>query len=254
MSTPASTSTSASASTARRQIPYQPRSSPSTTPFPYTARDLEPMDNSSDEIFYSEPRFVTHIDDGAIIALRSYFAEVLPTSKGSKILDMCTSWISHYPSEIEKAVEDGIIEVVGIGMNNEEMKYNKVLKGKYIVKDLNRDPTVSGWPGDEEGESEMLDSTTCTVSIDYITKPLEVLTSLRARTKKGGSVHLIISNRCFPSKVVGRWMGIYEDDRLNMVGDYLAWSGWNGIEILVLKEGSRFTRGDPLWVVRGYKE
>ncbi|WWD00876.1 hypothetical protein V866_007814 [Kwoniella sp. B9012] len=249
-----SSSTSASASSARRQIPYQPRSSPSTTPFPYSAKDLEPMDDSPDEIFYSEPRFVTHIDDGAITALRSYFAEVLPTSKGSRILDMCTSWISHYPLEVEKAVEDGIIEVAGIGMNNEEMKYNKVLKGKYIVKDLNRDPSVSGWPGDENKQGETLDSTTCTVSIDYITKPLEVLTSLREKTKKGGSVHLIISNRCFPSKVVGRWMGIYEDDRLSMVGDYLAWSGWKGIEILVLKEGSRFTRGDPLWVVRGYKD
>ncbi|OCF54026.1 hypothetical protein L486_08466 [Kwoniella mangroviensis CBS 10435] len=123
-----STSIPASTSTARRQIPYQPRSSPSTTPFPYNAKDLEPMDDSPDEIFYSEPRFVTHIDDGAITALRSYFAEVLPTTEGSRILDMCTSWISHYPPQVEKAVEDGCIEVVGVGMNNEEMKYNKVLK------------------------------------------------------------------------------------------------------------------------------
>ncbi|WVW78159.1 hypothetical protein I302_100110 [Kwoniella bestiolae CBS 10118] len=241
-------------SSSRRQIPYAPRSSPSTTPFPYGPRDLEVMDDSPDDIFYSEPRFVTHIDDGAIAALRTYFSEVLPTTKGSRILDMCTSWISHYPPNIEEAVKDGIVEVVGIGMNDSEMKYNPVLKGKYVVKDLNRNPVVSGWPGDEDITGEVLYSTTCTVSIDYLTKPLEVLTSLLERTKKGGSVHLIISNRCFPSKVVARWMGLYEEDRLKMVGDYLAWSGWKHVEILTLKEGGRFIRGDPLWVVRGRKE
>ncbi|KAK5241113.1 hypothetical protein LTR40_013400, partial [Exophiala xenobiotica] len=52
--------------------------------------------------------------------------------------------------------------------------------------------------------------------------------------------------------VVGRWLKVDEEERLNMVGDYLWWSGWRKIEIQNLVEGS-FMR-DPLWVVRGENE
>ncbi|WWC59746.1 uncharacterized protein I303_102308 [Kwoniella dejecticola CBS 10117] len=245
--------TSSSSSSSWPRIPYTPPSSPDTTSFPYSTKDLTPMDPSSDEIFYFQPRFVTHIDDSAISTLGTYFSEVLPTASGSKILDLCTSWISHYPPPIESAVEEGTIEVIGIGMNDSEMKANPVLQGRYVVKDLNLDPTISGWPEDRlQGTGEYFDCTTCTVSIDYLTKPLEVLSSLRDRTKKGGSVHLIISNRCFPTKAVRKWLEIGEEDRLRMVADYLAWSGWNEIEILELRKGG-WMSGDPLWVVKGCK-
>ncbi len=36
---------------------------------PWSAEDFQRYDESSDGIFYSQPRFVTHIDDGAIGAL-----------------------------------------------------------------------------------------------------------------------------------------------------------------------------------------
>jgi hypothetical protein len=50
---------------------------------------------SSDTLFYSVPRFVTHIDDQAIRALTEYYSEVLPPSNtpGVAILDMCSSWV-----------------------------------------------------------------------------------------------------------------------------------------------------------------
>jgi hypothetical protein len=43
------------------------------------------------------PRFVTHIDDGAIASLTEYYRTVLPN--GGAILDLCSSWISHLPPE-----------------------------------------------------------------------------------------------------------------------------------------------------------
>ncbi|WWC86633.1 uncharacterized protein L201_001510 [Kwoniella dendrophila CBS 6074] len=239
-------SSSSSSTSSWKHIPYETPSSPITAPFPYSPNDLESMDNSPDTFFYSQPRFVTHIDDQAIQGLRTYFGEVLPTSKGSKILDLCTSWISHYPSSVEKAVEDGNVEVYGIGMNRAEMEKNDILKGRFQVKDLNQDPQIIGIPED----GELLDSTTCTVSIDYITKPIEVLSNIREITKSNGNIHLIISNRCFPTKVVKPWLNLSENQRLKLVGDYLAWSGWRDIEILVIKDGRR---SDPLWVVRGAK-
>jgi hypothetical protein len=93
-----------------------------------------------------------------------------------------------------------------------------------------------------------LDASTCVVSIDYLTSPVQVLSSIRQQTNPGGKIHLIISNRCFPTKAVGRWLKVGEEQRLEMVGDYLWWGGWRNIEIQVIVQGGFMT--DPLWVVR----
>lgn len=39
---------------------------------PYKAEDFGRYDEAPDTFFYSSPRFVTHIDDGAISALTKY--------------------------------------------------------------------------------------------------------------------------------------------------------------------------------------
>lgn len=236
--------------------------------------------------FYAQPRFVTHIDDHAIALLKKYYVENLP--KKGRVLDLCSSWVSHFPREMEEGAvvgkhgrisdaggkdgglpkgeeregDEGGLEVVGLGMNAKELAANPLLK-ETILQDLNVDPTVplSVAP---------LNATVCVVSIDYLTKPVSVLSSIRERTVEGGSVHLVISNRCFPTKAVGRWLRVGEDERLKMVGDYLWWSGWREVEIVEvcdgrMKEGAggggsglarlmgMFGGVDPLWVVRAVK-
>ncbi|KEF63693.1 uncharacterized protein A1O9_01671 [Exophiala aquamarina CBS 119918] len=212
-------------------------------PFPYSKADLTPMDAGSDQSFYTTPRFVTHIDDNAIINLRKYYAQVIP--RKGRVLDFCSSWISHYPADLANEAAAGEVEVLGTGMNKSELSKNPILKA-WSVQDLNEEPEMR-LPG--EGEGRKIDASTCVVSIDYLTRPVEVLSSIRQQTDNGGKVHLIISNRCFPAKVVGRWLKVDEEARLNMVGDYLWWSGWRNIEIQTLVDGSWTT--DPLWVVRG---
>lgn len=65
--------------------------------WPYSAEDFSRMDESPDFNFYSAPRFVTHIDDGAISALTSFYErEIRPRAD---VLDVCSSWISHLPPE-----------------------------------------------------------------------------------------------------------------------------------------------------------
>ena len=209
-------------------------------PFPYSQADLTPMDSGDDSTFYTSARFVTHIDDNAINNVRRYYDQVLP--RKGRILDFCSSWISHYPNEVTQAAASGELEVLGTGMNQLELGKNPVLK-HFSVQDLNEDPEVQ-LPGSSDGR---LDASTCVVSVDYLTKPVEVLRSIRRQTNEGGKVHLVISNRCFPTKAVSRWLKVDEDDRLNMVGDYLWWSGWRKIEIQTLVAGSFMT--DPLWVV-----
>ncbi|OQO03174.1 hypothetical protein B0A48_11429 [Cryoendolithus antarcticus] len=249
--------------------PYTPRHET----WPYKPSDFTRQDESSDTHFYDTPRLVTHIDDLAIESLREYYATVLPT-KG-RILDFCSSWISHYPDAVADAAEKGEVKVTAMGMNDAELRANKVANGGRVCADLNATPDIpsalskAGVPT-EEG----FDASTCVVSVDYLTSPLEVLKSLLSITKPGGTVHLVISNRCFPTKAIGRWLRVSEQERLAMVGDYLHFAGWRGIEIVEVSdgtiEGGRAAPGglgglmaylgmpggarDPLWVVRGRKE
>lgn len=236
---------------------YKPRHSS----FPYTDADFRRVDETSDNTFYSDSRFVTHIDGNATMLLGQYYSQALPRT--GRILDLCSSWISHLPKELEAAASktadqgDVSLEVVGLGMNNAELNKNPIL-GKRVLQDLNTNPEV---PKD----IAPLDATTCVVSIDYLTKPVPVLSSILKLTKPGGKVHLVISNRCFPTKVIRRWLRISEEERLQMVGDYLWFAGWRNIEILTLNDGEQALseqqgimawfsgRTDPIWVVKGTK-
>ena len=46
--------------------------------YPFGEKEMQRYDESSDFIFYSQPRFVRHIDDDAIKALTKYYASVFP--------------------------------------------------------------------------------------------------------------------------------------------------------------------------------
>ncbi|CAJ2510324.1 Uu.00g050270.m01.CDS01 [Anthostomella pinea] len=247
--------------------------SPRHATWPYSDADFARQDIGVDSDFYSAPRFVAHIDDAAIASLKEYYDVVLP--RKGRILDVCSSWISHYPYAVEIAAAKGELKIAGVGMNRAELAANKVLNSGDIIMDLNYEPDVFEVLVKEhvvgESEEEMLDASTNVVSIDYLTRPVDVLQSLRTATKVGGTVHLVISNRCFPTKAVDRWLNINEDERLLMVGDYLHFAGWKDIEIVELSDGKppegptqaglgNFLSGiigmggrDPLWVVRANK-
>ena len=248
--------------------PYTPRHDS----FPYGAKDFERPDESSDKVFYTSPRFVTHIDDNAILSLRDYYSRNLPPS--GRILDFCSSWISHFPEELsDRAVaskravalstsseetsvlwkhDEKMLEVIGIGLNAEELSANPILRTS-IIQDLNTKPQIPP-------SVSALDAATCVVSIEYLNKPVEVLTSVLERTKVGAKIHLVVSNRMFAQKAIRRWSRISEEERLQMVGDFLWWAGWREVEICTLTDGkaergflSGIMGGDPLWVVRGTK-
>lgn len=40
---------------------------------------------------------VFHIDDFAVSALTEYYSKNLPS--GADVLDICSSWVSHYPKD-----------------------------------------------------------------------------------------------------------------------------------------------------------
>nr|POE88144.1 hypothetical protein CFP56_11373 [Quercus suber] len=245
--------------------------SPRHASWPYNASDFTRQDSSSDSSFYSAPRFVTHIDDAAIASLRRYYDGVLP--RKGRILDFCSSWVSHYPEAIEHAAASGELRITGMGMNEPELQANDVLNAGRVLVDLNVNPDIAGALKEAhaigDAEADQLDVSTNVVSTDYLTQPVEVLRSLRVATRVGGTVHLTISNRCFPTKAISRWLRVDEQERLLMVGDFLHFAGWQDIEIVELSDGTSHSgsengpsqsglqglmswmgmRRDPLWVL-----
>ena len=219
---------------------------------------------------------MTHIDDAAIATLREYYDTTLP--RQGRILDFCSSWVSHYPESVEKAAEKGDVKVIGMGMNKAELDANEVLNSGKLILDLNETPNIAEALQKaqlvSQDDGEKLDASTNVVSTDYLTQPVEVLRSLREVTRSGGTVHLTISNRCFPTKAINRWLRVDETERLLMVGDFLHFAGWHNIEIVELSNGKADESGDskpaeglqafmammgmsgrrdPLWVVRAVK-
>ena len=141
-------------------------------------------DESPDEEFYSTPRLVTRIDDRAIAAVTQLYRELFPAS--GTILDLMSSWVSHLPYEVEYG------RVVGLGMNEEELRRNPRLDD-YVVRNLNAKPELPFVAGTFDGVG-------ICVSVDYLTDPVTVLREVGRVLKVGDPVVITFSNYCFPKR------------------------------------------------------
>ena len=141
---------------------------------------------------------------------KDYYGSVLPnlsTDPASKpqVLDIASSWISHLPEDWSPSNS----RVVGVGMNKPELAKNRALT-QHLVVDLNEDP--QGLSRELKEEGQVYDAAICSVSIDYLVKPRELLADLSKVLKKGASVHLAFSNRCFPTKVSAKLSRMKKND------------------------------------------
>lgn len=206
----------------------------------FPANYFEKYDETDDRLFYVDPRKVVHIDDGAIRALTEQFATLLPAN--AVILDLMSSWRSHLPTSITPK------RVVGQGMNAEEMRDNPQLD-KYIVHDLNADQRLPF-------EENSFDAAVCTVSVQYLTRPVEVFAEIARVLKPNAPFVVSFSNRCFPTKAVAVWTSTNDSQHLALVTAYFeAAGGWKDITTWQ-GAGKRgvFGSGDPLYIVWARKE
>jgi SAM-dependent methyltransferase len=196
---------------------------------PPTAFDKE--DPAPDAEFYAYPRFVTHIDDGAIAVVTKVYREVLPP--GGAVLDLMSSWVSHLPDDIAYA------SVVGHGMNEAELAANPRLS-RWFVQDLNMQPALP------LGDSEFDGACLC-VSVQYLQRPVEVFREVVRVLRPGAPFAVSFSNRCFPTKAVAIWQAFSGPDQQRLVSAYMRAAGF----VKVAAQTSAPARGDPLWVVIG---
>src|SRR6202521_5081841 len=127
------------------------------------------VDDTDDELFYSTPRLVVHIDDGAIAKVGEIYARILP--QAGAILDLMSSWRSHLPAHLRLA------RLVGLGMNRAEMQDTPALT-EIVIHNLNGAPRLPF--ADAE-----FDGAVVTVSVQYMTSPLETFAEVARELKPG---------------------------------------------------------------------
>lgn len=187
-------------------------------------------DESPDALFYTQPRLVTHIDDATIAALTAVYRELLPA--GGRVLDLMSSWVSHLPDEWAFA------QVEVLGMNEAELRANPRATG-LLVHDLNAEPRLP-YP------NASFDAVLCAVSIQYLTRPVEVFRDVARVLAPEGRAIVAMSHRCFPTKAIRAFHVLPPAQRMEVVAGYLAAAG--GFEAADVWDRSP-RAADPLWIV-----
>jgi SAM-dependent methyltransferase len=190
-------------------------------------------DMSPDPQFYQQPRFVTHIDESAVAAVTGLYRAAFPA--GGTVLDLMGSWVSHLPPEVAYA------EVIGHGMNEEELKANPRYT-RWFRQDLNADPVLPL-------ADASIDAAAICVSVQYLQRPVAVFREVRRVLKSGGVFAITFSNRCFPTKAIAIWLHLPMGQHSRLVSLYLDRADFASIEPLVLMPPG--LPEDPLWAVIG---
>ena len=189
-------------------------------------------DGADDAGFYAPARLVTHIDEAATQALTAHYRANL--SAGGVLLDLMSSWVSHLPPEI------AFSEVIGQGMNAEELRTNPRLSRSF-VQDLNRNPILPL-------EADSCDAALCCVGVQYLQRPLEVFAEVVRVLRPKAPFIVSFSNRCFPTKAVAIWRSLDDSGHVALVRLYFEQAGFRDISAEVLRDGSK---SDPLITVTG---
>ena len=185
-------------------------------------------DETADEDFYAPDRLVTHIDTGAIAAVSALYREL---ELDGDVLDLCSSWVSHFDPPPAR--------LVALGMNATELAANAAASS-WVVRNLNDDPTL---PFDDA----TFDAVACCVSVDYLTRPLEVFSEVARVLRPRGVFACTFSNRCFPTKAIRGWLSTDDRGHCAIVRTYFESTPPFGEP--VVEHRNPGARGDPLYAV-----
>jgi SAM-dependent methyltransferase len=202
------------------------------TDSPFKPEHFDRQDETDDAVFYVPERMVQHLDDAGRAALTSFYRENL--TAGGRVLDLMSSWVSHLPDDMD------FTAVTGLGMNRAELDANLRLTETH-VQNLNADPRLPFADGE-------FDACVIALSVQYLTRPLELFAQIARVLAPGGLCAVSFSNRCFPTKAVTIWQALGDSDHAGLVGAYFRHAG--GFEEPVgLDASPPGVSGDPLFIV-----
>jgi len=203
------------------------------------------MDEREDKLFYSNSRFVQHLDVRALETVRALYARLLP--READVLDLMASHDSH--------LQDCLLSSLHIlGMNTEELRDNRSATAQ-VVQDLNQDNTLPF-------EDASLDAVVCTASVEYLVHPRRIFTEVLRVLRSGGVFVLTFSNRWFPTKAINVWSELQEFERVGMVTQWLQQAGFDKLSTFSSRgwprpgndpHSGQITVSDPVYAAWGFK-
>ena len=201
------------------------------------------IDESNDEDFYSNPKFVYHLDAN----FRNYLSSIYKKEikENSKIVDLMSSWDSYLPPSRKYK------KVIGHGLNQDELKKNKILNS-FWIQNFNSNQKI---PLD----SNSVDYCLMVAAWQYLQYP-ETLTREIARILADcGKIIISFSNRAFWHKAPNIWTSSTEEERLKYVRKVLISNGFKEPKIIkkFTDQGFNFLpflKNDPFYCLIATKE
>ena len=175
----------------------------------FSGEPFRRKDETTDAAFYQAPRITDHLDNKALKQVASLYGKLIP--QNANILDLMSSTNSHLPYDLTAT------KVTGLGMNQQELDSNPQLSAS-LVHDLNSNPELPF-------SSASFDAVICTVSVEYLTRPLDVFREVNRVLKPAGIFIITFSNRWFPPKVIDLWTELHDFERMGLVSEYFLLSG-----------------------------
>ena len=201
------------------------------------------LDESNDEEFYSDPKFVYHLDAN----FRNYLSSVYKNEikDNSTVLDLMSSWVSYLP--LEKKYK----KVIGHGLNKEELERNKTLNS-FWVQNFNLSQKIPL-------ESGSVDYCLMVAAWQYLQYPEKLTKEIVRILSNEGKILVSFSNRAFWHKAPNIWTTSTEEERLKYVRKVLISNGFK--EPRIIKKFNEqsfnflpFFKNDPFYCLIATKE
>ena len=201
------------------------------------------LDESNDEEFYSEPKFVYHLDSN----FRQYLSQVYKDEidEYSTVLDLMSSWDSYLPKE------NTYQKVIGHGLNKKELERNNILDSFWVQNfNLNQDIRL---------ENGSIDYCLMVAAWQYLQYPENLTNEISRILSDKGKIIVSFSNRAFWHKAPNIWTTSTEDERVQYVRKVLISNGFK--EPRIIKKFNEpdinifnFIKKDPFYCLIATKE
>ena len=201
------------------------------------------LDESNDEEFYSDPKFVYHLDAN----FRKYLSNIYKNEieDFSTIVDLMSSWDSYLPSGKKYK------KVIGHGLNKKELEKNKILNSFWIQNfNLNQNIPL----GDET-----VDYCLMVAAWQYLQYPENITKEIARILRNEGKIIVSFSNRAFWHKAPNIWTTSTEEERLKYVRRVLISNGFKEPRIIKKFNDNTlhflpFLKKDPFYCLIANKE
>ena len=174
------------------------------------------LDESNDEEFYSEPKFVYHLDSN----FRKYLTKLYESEidDNSSVLDLMSSWDSYLPKGKKYK------KVIGHGLNKKELERNKIFDSFWIQNfNLNQILPLN---------KESIDYCLMVAAWQYLQYPENLTKEIARILSSKGKFIIAFSNRAFWHKSPNIWNSSTEEERLKYVRKVLISNGFSEPKII----------------------